>query len=30
LEILNRRLTDAENAHEASDTHGKNVSKAKL
>jgi hypothetical protein len=30
LEILNRQLTAVEKAHEASDTHGKNVSNAKL
>lgn len=30
LTVLNRRLTEAENAHESSDTHGKNVAKPKL
>ena len=30
LSVLGRRLDESENAHAASDTHGKNVAKAKL
>ncbi|KAH9256101.1 hypothetical protein BASA81_005877 [Batrachochytrium salamandrivorans] len=30
LTVLNRRLTEQENSHGASDTHGKNVTKSKL
>lgn len=30
LSVLGRRLSEAENSHAASDTHGKNVTKAKL